>query len=175
MVSDHALHRLLGHICLHIKGKHGILNFYFHILYPIWKDWFSLLLPQLFKLKFYWHHGCPRLPRGLPQSQLRNDKKSDWCKCQSLLTGKIGWSLIYSNPSSNYRIWPNYRTYPYKRTVKKFRSLQITTSVLFSLLLYRGICCGYPFELHRQVDAIQMSTHNICLCKESQKKSHSHH
>ena len=73
-----------------------------------------------------------------------------------------------------YRIRPNYRTYPYKRTVKKFRSLQITTSVLFSLLLYKGICCGYSFELHRQVDAIQMSTHNICLCKESQKKSHNH-
>ena len=44
-----------------------------------------------------------------------------------------------------------------------------------SLLLYKGVCCGYSFELHRQVDAIQMSTHNICLCKESQKKSHSHH
>ena len=75
----------------------------------------------------------------------------------------------------NYRIWPNYRTYPYKRTVKKFRSLQITTSVLFSLLLYKGICWGYSFELHWQVGAIQMSPHNICLCKESQKKSHSHH
>ena len=42
-----------------------------------------------------------------------------------------------------YRIRPNYRTYPYKHTVKKFRSLQITASVLFSLLLYKGICCGY--------------------------------
>ena len=31
----------------------------------------------------------------------------------------------------DYRIRPNYRTYPYKRTVKKFRSLQITASVLF--------------------------------------------
>ena len=32
--------------------------------------------------------------------------------------------------------------------------------------LYKGICCEYPFELHRLVDAIQMSTHNICLYKE---------
>ena len=31
----------------------------------------------------------------------------------------------------NYCIRFNYRTYPYKRTVKKFRSLQITASVLF--------------------------------------------
>ena len=36
--------------------------------------------------------------------------------------------------------------------------------------LYKGICCGYSFELHRQVDAIQMSTHNICLYKEVDKK-----
>ena len=34
----------------------------------------------------------------------------------------------------------------------------------------KGICCGYSFELHRQVNAIQMSTHNICLYKEVKKK-----
>ena len=32
----------------------------------------------------------------------------------------------------------------------------------------KGICCGYPFELHRLVTAIQMSTHNICFYKENQ-------
>ena len=37
------------------------------------------------------------------------------------------------------------------------------------------ICYGFSFELHGLVDAIQMSTHNICLYKENQKKSHSHH
>ena len=31
----------------------------------------------------------------------------------------------------------------------------------------KSICCGYSFEL--QVDAIQMGTHNICLCKEIDK------
>ena len=25
--------------------------------------------------------------------------------------------------------------------------------------------CGYPFELHQLVDAIQMGTHNICFYK----------
>ena len=40
----------------------------------------------------------------------------------------------------------------------------------FSDFLYKGICCGYSFELHRQVNAIQMSTHNICLYKEVDKK-----
>ena len=43
--------------------------------------------------------------------------------------------------------------------------------ILFSFdFLYKGICCGCSFELHRQVDAIQMSTHNICLHKEVKKK-----
>ena len=32
------------------------------------------------------------------------------------------------------------------------------------------MCCGYSFESHRQVDAIQMSTHNICLYKEADRK-----
>ena len=40
----------------------------------------------------------------------------------------------------------------------------------FSDFLYKGICCEYSFELHGQVDAIQMSTHIICLYKEVKKK-----
>ena len=42
--------------------------------------------------------------------------------------------------------------------------------VFFSDFLYKSICCGFAFELHRQVDAIQMGTHNICLYKEVDKK-----
>ena len=37
--------------------------------------------------------------------------------------------------------------------------------------LYKSIRCGCSFELHRQVDAIQMSTHNICLYNEVDKKT----
>ena len=40
----------------------------------------------------------------------------------------------------------------------------------FSDFLYKSICCGYSFELHGQVDAIQMGIHNICLYKEVNKK-----
>ena len=40
----------------------------------------------------------------------------------------------------------------------------------FSDFLDKSICCGYSFELHRHVDAIQMDTHNICLYKEVDKK-----
>ena len=41
--------------------------------------------------------------------------------------------------------------------------------VIGSDFLYKGICCGHSFELHRQVDAIQMSTHNICFEKKVMK------
>ena len=34
----------------------------------------------------------------------------------------------------------------------------------------KNICFGYSFELHRQVDAIQMGMHNICLYKGVDKK-----
>ena len=37
---------------------------------------------------------------------------------------------------------------------------------------YKSICCGYTFELHWPVDAIQMDTHNICLYKEVDKKKY---
>ena len=38
--------------------------------------------------------------------------------------------------------------------------------------LYKSICCGYSFELHQQVDASQIGTHNIyvCLYKKEDKK-----
>ena len=46
----------------------------------------------------------------------------------------------------------------------------------FYLLLYKNIQCGYSFELPQQVEAIQMSTNNICFYKENQKIiSHKYH
>ena len=63
------------------------------------------------------------------------------------------------------------------------KSAQSSNSVAFRLrqctfyLLYKGICCGYPFELHQLVNAIQMSIHKICYYKDNQKKKtlHKHH
>ena len=92
-----------------------------------------------------------------------------------------------------YRIRPNYRTVRlgfsnlqdtlicgqiciyllrihYKKRSEK--DLLNDDYAIFSDFLYKGICCGYSFELHRLVDAIQTSTHNICLCKEVKKKVH---
>ena len=44
--------------------------------------------------------------------------------------------------TTKYRIRSNYRTYPYKRTVKKFRSLQITASVLFLYFFIKAYVVG---------------------------------
>ena len=40
---------------------------------------------------------------------------------------------------------------------------------IFFNFVYKSICCGYSFELHRQF-AIQMGTHNICIYKAVDKK-----
>ena len=94
-----------------------------------------------------------------------------------------------------YRIRPNYRTVRlgiskllgtlicgkiciylprihYKKDQKRMYLMMIMRFFLgvFSDFLCKGICCGYSFELHRQVNAIQMSIHNICLYKEVKKK-----
>ena len=42
--------------------------------------------------------------------------------------------------------------------------------LFYSDPLYKSICCCYSNELHRQVDAIQMGIHNICLYKEVDKQ-----
>ena len=42
--------------------------------------------------------------------------------------------------------------------------------VFFFLICFIKACCGYSFELHRQVDVIQTDTHNLCLYKEVDKK-----
>ena len=40
---------------------------------------------------------------------------------------------------------------------------------IYFYFLYKGLGCGYSFERYRQVDAIQMGTHNICLHKLGKK------
>ena len=42
--------------------------------------------------------------------------------------------------------------------------------IFFLIFFIKNICCRYTFELHQQVDAVQISTHNICLYKEVDKK-----
>ena len=49
---------------------------------------------------------------------------------------------LYSTDEGKYCIQPNYLTYPYKRTVKQFRSLQITACVLFVYFLIKVYVVG---------------------------------
>ena len=60
-------------------------------------------------------------------------------------------------------------TYLCKHAVKQFQSSDYSQCT-FCQLLYKGICCGYPFELHRLVDAIQMGTHNMCFYKSEKER-----
>ena len=72
----------------------------------------------------------------------------------------------------NYRIQPNYCIYPYKHMVKQFCSLWITARVLFVYFFIKAYVQGtnsncidlsMQFKCIARVDAIQISTHNICF------------
>ena len=71
-----------------------------------------------------------------------------YCKCAILFALVYPSSVLLLKPlegcatgmrsslgSLIYRIRPNYRIYPYKRTVNQFHSLQITACVLLSASL----------------------------------------
>ena len=62
---------------------------------------------------------------------------------------------------------PQWLELPISRT--KFHGPKDVRVIEVRLYIYQSICCGYSFELHRQVDAIQMPAHNICLYKEVHK------
>ena len=60
----------------------------------------------------------------------------------------------------------------FKKKDQQKTYLMMFMRFFFSDFLYKNICCGYSFELHRQ-DAIQMGTHNTCLYKKKvDKKVH---
>ena len=54
-----------------------------------------------------------------------------------------------------------------KGTLKQRSAEDLSNDAHF---LYISICCVYSFELHQQVDAIQMGIHNVCFYKEVNKK-----
>ena len=79
-------------------------------------------------------------------------------------------------PKSNYRIHPNNRTYPYKRTVKQFRSFQITARVLFDYF------CIEIYVVGTHLNCIDLSmqfkwvpTIYDFIKKIRKKKLHKHH
>ena len=105
-------------------------------------------------------------------------RKKDWSHSQRWKF--LAFIHLHRYLCITYHIRPNYCTYPYKCTVKQVCSLQIIASELFVYFFRKAYVVGI-FELHRLVNAIQMSTHNICSFKENQEKkkptktSHKHH
>ena len=121
--------------------------------------------------------------------RLCNDK---YCRSWLNYSLRVVWSVW-----SIYHIWPNYRTMGLgfskllgklmvkyvstytKGTLKKLSAKDLSNDAygmflcccfFFSDCLFKSICCGYSFELHQQVDAIQMGPKKICIYKEENKK-----
>ena len=92
---------------------------------------------------------------------------------QYLVIGDRGQSRDKCGVRIEYRIRPNYRTYPYKRTVKQFRSLQITATVLFFYFITKAYVVDIHLnciDLSMQLNgAIQMNIDNTCYYKEKRK------
>ena len=82
----------------------------------------------------------------------------------SLADGQDLWCLPLR--VLQYHIQPNYSTYPCKYTVKQFLNLEVDYRLcMYIYFFYESIYCGFSFELPRQVQVIQMNTHNICFYK----------
>ena len=132
---------------------------------------------------------------GYKNEKKKKKKKKKNLRESLYKTSSEWWSHISVGfvGKTKYRIQPNYHTVCLgfskmlgklvvkyvptytKGTLKKIaKDLSNNAYVMFCMFfclfffsdfLNKSICCGYSFELHRQVDAIQMGTHNICLYK----------
>ena len=74
-----------------------------------------------------------------------------------------------------YRIRSNYRTYPYKRTVKQFHCLQITASVLFVYFIKAYVVGTYLNCIDLSMQFKWVPTTYAFIKKIRRKKSHNHH
>ena len=72
---------------------------------------------------------------------------------------RLGLSKLLGKPFSKYA--SNKGTLKERLAEKKI--INDAYLIFVSDCLYKSICCGYSFELPRLVEAIQMSTHNICF------------
>ena len=70
----------------------------------------------------------------------------------------------------SYSIRPYYRSYPYKRTVKQFHSLQITASVLFVYFFVKAYVVG----THLNCIDLSMYPQHMLFLRQSDKNSHNH-
>ena len=66
----------------------------------------------------------------------------DWVNMDEINMSVFLAVLLRENRNHTYHIQPNYHTYPYKRTVKHFLSLQITASALFVYFFIKAYVLG---------------------------------
>ena len=91
------------------------------------------------------------------------------------------WHIVSSTRRKNvwmdltYRIRSNYRTYPYKRTVKKFHRLQITACVLFLYILIKAYVAGTLLNCIDLSMQFKWVPTTYAFIKKIRKKSHNHH
>ena len=76
------------------------------------------------------------------QCQILFSRKNKKKNIISLSSTESAHSVVSVNIGISYRIRPTYLTCPYKRTVKRFRSLQITVRVLFVYFFLKAYVVG---------------------------------
>ena len=76
---------------------------------------------------------------------------------------------------NKYRIRSNYRTYPYKHTLVKFRSLQITASVHFIYFFIKAYVVGSHLNCIDLSMQFKWVPTTYAFIKKIRKKSHNHH
>ena len=93
-----------------------------------------------------------------------------YCIRPNYRTVHLGFSKLLGTLSCGKICMYLLMVYLKKKKNQKRKYLMMIMQFFLSDFLHKCICCGYSFELHRQFDAIQMSTHNIYLYKEVDKK-----
>ena len=139
--SDLRLHCLQRPICPNTYGYYGITKSYEKFIqlighYHIYPKYWKTITP---------YHICLNIwisPFYYPLMYLgwvANSADSVHGICVNIVTSSDLCSIL--RDIIVYLIQTNYRTYPYKRKIKQFLSLQVTAPVLLSTVILKSICC----------------------------------
>ena len=120
-------------------------------------------LQTVFSLKYYWYrHHSVVLSNTLSQSVTHH--------LLLLPPFHLHHHSCWKGRHPLYRIWPNYRTCPYKCTVKQFHCLQITASVLFVYYFIKAYVVGTHLNCIDSSMQFKWVPTTYAFYKENQKK-----
>ena len=107
---------------------------------------------------------------------------SAWCQTDTMMAicSRLDLKAMGKIVADNilffyYRIRSNYRTYPYKCTLMKFRSLQITASVHFIYFFIKAYVVGSHLNCIDLSMQFKWVPTTIAFIKKIRKKSHNNH